>query len=46
MNIKRCSKCGCWCHCQETCVYCECAGCEHGDKQISDEKTDREPGKE
>ena len=30
--VEQCVKCGCICHCEETCM-CECAGCEHEEKQ-------------
>jgi hypothetical protein len=39
----KCDKCGCLCHCEMTCM-CECAGCEHGDQQSSNEQANNESG--
>jgi len=31
--MEKCIKCGCLCHCEMTCVECDCAGCEHEEEK-------------
>lgn len=34
----KCVKCGCTCHCEETCM-CECAGCQHEETEKANENS-------
>ena len=41
-----CEKCGCLCHCDQTCVICDCVGCKHGNNEESNEQTSKQTTEE
>jgi hypothetical protein len=40
-TMDTCEKCGCLCHCDQTCVICDCVGCKHGNNEESNEQSSK-----